>query len=117
MTLTLLDDVKLDGFPVEQLYPGWAPVSRTPVVDDFSVVVFGEDSSGRQACWWLEGENYSASHVLALHEPVRRRLLTAMDYVFWPLATGVLGGPYLISRLCRAKLCRKSPSTNCRVPG
>ncbi|MBF0859217.1 hypothetical protein HKD24_08300 [Gluconobacter sp. LMG 31484] len=93
MTLTLLDGVKLDGFPVEQLYPGWVPVSRIPVVNDFSVVVFGEDSSGRQACWWLEGENYSASHILALHESVRRRLLTAMDYVFWPLATGVLGAP------------------------
>lgn len=93
MTLPLLDDVKLDGFPVEHLYPGWVPVSRTPVVDDFSVVVFSESSSGREACWWLEGENYSASHILALGQPVRRRLLTDMDPVFWPLATGVLGSP------------------------
>ncbi|MFT8716886.1 hypothetical protein [Gluconobacter potus] len=93
MTLPLLDDVKLDGFPVEQLYPGWAPLSRAPVVDDFSVVVFTEASTSRQACWWLEGENYRASHVLALDPSLRKRLLTAMDPVFWPLASGVLGSP------------------------
>lgn len=93
MTLPLLDDVKLDGFPVEQLYPGWAPLSRAPVSGNFSVVVFAEENTGRQACWWLEDENYSASHVLALDPAVRRNLLTAMDPVFWPLATGVLGAP------------------------
>ncbi|WP_024717031.1 hypothetical protein [Gluconobacter oxydans] len=63
MTLPLLDDVKLDGFPVEQLYPGWAPLNRAPVADDFSVVVFTEASTSRQACWWLEGY---APHTLLL---------------------------------------------------
>ncbi|MBS1103471.1 hypothetical protein JK202_10655 [Gluconobacter sp. Dm-62] len=91
MTLPLLDNVKLDGFPVEQLYQGWIPLSRTPVTDDFSVVVFTEEDTGRQACWWLEGEHYSASHVLTLDPSVRRRLLKGMDPVFWPVATGVLG--------------------------
>ncbi len=93
MTLPLLDNVKLDGFPVEQLYPGWVPLSRDAVAEDFSVVVFSEESTSRQACWWLEGENYSASHILALDPSVRQRLLTAMDPVFWPLATGVLSAP------------------------
>ncbi|MBF0888965.1 MULTISPECIES: hypothetical protein [Gluconobacter] len=93
MTLPLLDGVKLDGFPVEQLYPGWSPSSRDVVADDFSVVVFKEDATGKQACWWLEGDDYCASHVLTLDEAARKRLLVAMDRVFWPLATGVLGAP------------------------
>ena len=93
MTLPLLDGVKLDGFPVEQLYPGWSPSSRDVVADDFSVVVFKEDATGKQACWWLEGDDYRASHILTLDESVRKRLLVAMDGVFWPLATGVLGAP------------------------
>ncbi|OUI83044.1 hypothetical protein HK22_10965 [Gluconobacter sp. DsW_056] len=93
MMIPLLDGVKLDGFPVEQLYPGWSASSREIVADDFSVVVFTEDATGKQACWWLEGGEYRASHVLSLEASVRRRLLMAMDPVFWPLATGVLGAP------------------------
>ncbi|MBS1069452.1 hypothetical protein [Gluconobacter cerinus] len=92
MTLPLLDGIRIDGLPVEQLYPGWIALERHTVVGQFEVILFQDEDSGRQACWWIEDGAYKGSHVMALRPDVQNRLLTGMDPVFWPLAEGVLGG-------------------------
>ncbi|UMM09688.1 hypothetical protein MKW11_06465 [Gluconobacter frateurii] len=92
MTASLLDGIEIDGAPAGALYPGWTAIHRQPVVGQFEVVVFQDEASRRQACWWIENGVYKASHVLALPPEAQNDLLTAMDPLFWPLAEGVLGG-------------------------
>jgi len=91
MMTSLLDGIEIDGAPAGALYPGWVALQRQPVIGQFEVVVFQDEVSRRQACWWLENGIYRGSHVLALTPPVQNDLLTAMDPLFWPLAEGVLG--------------------------
>lgn len=88
----VLEGVLLEGKPVERLYPGWRAVERRPVRAPFEVVLFREEASGREACWWLESGAYRASHVLALDPATRARLLAGMDPLFRPLAEGALRG-------------------------
>lgn len=92
MTTSLLDGIEIDGSPAGALYPGWTAVDRQPVVGQFEVIVFQDEASKRQACWWIENGIYRGSHVLALPPETQNSLLTGMDSLFWPLAEGVLGG-------------------------
>ncbi|QDH24420.1 hypothetical protein D5366_03265 [Neokomagataea tanensis] len=88
---TLLQDTFLDGQKVSQLYPGWEAKSRNDLVAGFSVVLFVEEATGRNACWWLLDNHYCGSHILALTPEHYQTLLPALEPLFRPFTDGVLG--------------------------
>nr|WP_294916022.1 hypothetical protein [uncultured Neokomagataea sp.] len=89
---TSLGGIILNGEAVTQLYPGWEVTSRHYIADGFSVVLFTESASGREACWWLSADTYRSSHALALPADEQHALLNALEPLFQPLTDGVLSG-------------------------
>lgn len=91
MTVALLDGIKIDGFPVEQLYTGWEAISRHFFAGGLDVVLL-RLLDGREACWWVDHttNEHRGSHVMALPPEIQNQFLTALDPVLWPLAEGVL---------------------------
>lgn len=87
---TLLSGIIMNGEAVTHLYPGWEVTSRHDIAAGFSVVLFTESASGREACWWLHENTYRGSHVFALSAEDQNALLSAVEPTFKPLSNGVL---------------------------
>ncbi|MXV45266.1 hypothetical protein GS501_09505 [Saccharibacter sp. 17.LH.SD] len=86
MNASLLAQLSIDHKPVDLLYPGWEAVSRHPAPGGMDVVLFRENKSGREACWWVTpGGSHLASHALALPPEHKDALTKELDPILQPI--------------------------------
>ncbi|NVN02871.1 MULTISPECIES: hypothetical protein [Asaia] len=83
----LLRGIRVDGETLTALYDQWAPQEIIALDDDIRCLTLSDTMSGRQAVWYLDGENnYCGSHIEVVQRLHPQQILAAVAPWFDELA-------------------------------
>ena len=83
----LLRGIRVDGEALTALYDQWIPQEIVALDDDIRCLTLSDAMSGRQAVWYLDGENhYCGSHIEVVQRLHPQQILSAVAPWFDELA-------------------------------
>ncbi|WP_025885237.1 hypothetical protein [Asaia prunellae] len=95
----LLRNIRVDGECLTTLYDQWVPQEMIVLTDDIRCLVMHDPLSGREAVWYLDGENnYCGSHIEAVQRLHPQQILSAVapwfdDLTRYSLSASPVGIP------------------------